>query len=617
MKINIDNAIKKLLPNPSLEMVYAEAVANSFDADADFVEIKISIDSFSDEKSLQIEIKDNGKGFIDENFHRFCHLFEIEDKNHKGLGRLIFLNYFEEIEIESFFENKQRIFSFSKHFDGNNFVLDEVNNLFNETTLKFRKYSMEKIYKYDYLRPLSIKKYLYFKFLPLFYSFKERNKNFSIKISLETKKPDASNSFYSDTQTLSVSDLPILKEISLEDKLDLFSDLKLRYSILEKNNAERNIITAICVDHRMIELNFLSQTNIPTNYEIIFLLISEHFTGKSDDMRENLDIEEFTKRKLLRIFQENVTAILDKEIPVIREKNQKVFAKVQEQYPHLIGFFNEKNVGLIEKTKILEEAQTKFFKKQREVLEATHLDDEKYESALNISSRVLTEYILYRNLIINKLKQISEKNSEAEIHNIIVPKRKICEKSNFVSDLYSNNAWLLDDKYMSYSTILSEQEMGKLLENIALASENVKKDLKRPDIAIVFSNDVRNNQKTEVVVVELKKIGIKLAEKEEVISQLKQRARKLLQYYPNKIQRIWFYGIVDIDDEFKTSLIEDRYADLFSNDSVFYKTVPIIVDLKTRTEIPVGIYIMSFEAFFKDAEDRNKTFLTILKESLK
>ena len=66
--------------------------------------------------------------------------------------------------------------------------------------------------------------------------------------------------------------------------------------------------------------------------------------------------------------------------------------------------------------------------------------------------------------------------------------------------------------------------------------------------------------KVDVVIIELKKRGIKLSKTEEVISQLKQRATKLMNYYPNRIQRIWFYGIVEFNDEFKLSLKNEHYT---------------------------------------------------------
>lgn len=227
------------------------------------------------------------------------------------------------------------------------------------------------------------------------------------------------------------------------------------------------------------------------------------------------------------------------------------------------------------------------------------------------------EYILYRNVIIKNLKQIDKTNPEADIHDIIVPRKKVCAKVGFINDLYTNNAWLLDDKYMSYSTILSDLEMSKLIPYLALDGENVD-DEKRPDIAIVFSNDIHApaevQPKTDVVIVELKKLGLPLAKKEEVVSQLKQRARKLAKYYPDKIQRIWFYGIVDIDAEFRIALKEENYTELFSAGSLFYKEHTVILDEDKNIRIPFGLYVLSFDAFLKDAESRNSTFLNVLKQ---
>ena len=165
---------------------------------------------------------------------------------------------------------------------------------------------------------------------------------------------------------------------------------------------------------------------------------------------------------------------------------------------------------------------------------------------------------------------------------------------------------------MSYSTILSDLEMSKLMPYLALEGENIN-DEKRPDIAIVFSNEIKQ-QKTDVVIVELKKLGLPLAKREEVVSQLKQRARKLVKYYPDKIQRIWFYGIVDIDTDFRISLKEDSYTELFSSGSMFYKEHTVLLDEEKDIRVPVGLYVLSFEAFLKDAEIRNSTFLNVLKQ---
>jgi hypothetical protein len=52
----------------------------------------------------------------------------------------------------------------------------------------------------------------------------------------------------------------------------------------------------------------------------------------------------------------------------------------------------------------------------------------------------LTEYILYREKIIQKLKEINRNNKEEDIHNLIVPMGKKYQKNESLSNIYQNNA---------------------------------------------------------------------------------------------------------------------------------------------------------------------------------
>lgn len=86
----------------------------------------------------------------------------------------------------------------------------------------------------------------------------------------------------------------------------------------------------------------------------------------------------------------------------------------------MTGYFEEQPIGIIDRNKAIEIAQRKFFQAQKEVLDSPNtVSQEQYEKALNISSRTLMEYILYRNVIIKNLKRIVNKNTEADIHDII------------------------------------------------------------------------------------------------------------------------------------------------------------------------------------------------------
>jgi DNA mismatch repair ATPase MutL len=60
MKVNTKQAIKIFFQNPSLDMVFKEAIANSLDAKATKIEVNVTIDSFEKQETLHVDIIDNG-----------------------------------------------------------------------------------------------------------------------------------------------------------------------------------------------------------------------------------------------------------------------------------------------------------------------------------------------------------------------------------------------------------------------------------------------------------------------------------------------------------------------------------------------------------------------------
>jgi hypothetical protein len=201
------------------------------------------------------------------------------------------------------------------------------------------------------------------------------------------------------------------------------------------------------------------------------------------------------------------------------------------------------------------------------------------------------------------------------MHNLIVPMGRTMHKADFMQDLYSNNAWLLDDKYMTYNTILSDKVMSELVKE--LTDTKTDKDNAEPDIALIFSNDPNTSPKVDVVIVELKKRGKGLEETVTAITQLHSRAVKLMNYYPDKIQRIWFYAVVEFNPEFKLYLQNNKFTPLFSTDELYYREDDIKTSLEATTTCKIGLYVLSLDAFINDADARNSTFLNILKENFK
>jgi hypothetical protein len=620
MQINISKAIKQFFPSPSLEQVYFEAVANSIDADASAIEIVVELDSFGASETLRVSITDNGTGFSEENFRKFSKLLETEEEHHKGLGRLVFLSYFKSVDVNSISGEIKRTFRFDEAFNGNS-ELEFVEKTKNETKLVFSGYRRSRINKYDYVKANSIRDDLVLHFFPVLHLFKIQKKPLRITVSVKTKEENIDYGFKNDTIVLDVADLPDLQKTAFNwEYLDLYEQFTLHYSISE-NNQSPSPITAVIAENRTIPIEILTKDKIPKNFEVIFLLQSNFFDGKVNPSRQKLEIEDHVLKTLKQLMIDQIGRVLDKHIPDIRVRNQKIKNSLDSRYPHLGGYFPEHSVGLIDRDTAIDNAQKRFFKDQKDILEAEELSDDQFQKSLNVSSRILTEYILYRSKIIKKLQEISERDSEEKIHNLIVPKRRVLSSNDFAKDIYSNNAWLLDDKFMSYSKILSDKELKKLLNEISLDNETTTADNSRPDISIIFSNDPEKHDEgiknVDVVVVEVKKMGLGLAKREEVISQLRQRARKLLEFYPDRIQRMWFYGIVDFSPELLASIKEDGYIPMFSKDKVHYKEQTII-GLKDGKEVKglAGIYLISFEALIGDAQMRNDTFLQILKDSI-
>jgi hypothetical protein len=615
MKINVKQAVKLFFANPSLEMVYFEAIANSIDAKADDIHVEITIQEFNKPETLVIKITDNGVGLTDERFEKFNKLLEVDENTHKGIGRLVFLSYFKKIDIVSKYEYRQRTFVFSNDFDEKSKVINIDSNE-HGTTLILEEYCLSKINSYDYVKPDSLKKRILEEFYPRLYLLKQEKKILRINISLKITESSAKQNFQSSSSLIDISEMPELEIVDIDAVfLDVFEKMKLHY-LIKRNEVENKVITAICVDERICKIDIIAPENIPSGYDLIFLLYSDLFQGKINASRQELTMNEITLKTVKSLFRKKVSELLRTKIPAIEKQNEKIRNSFADKFPHLLGYFEEDMIGFVSRNDAIRNAQEKFFRAQKEILDASDYSDERYEKTLEMSSRTLTEYILYRQIIIDKLKRTNKNNAESDIHNLIVPQRKELYNSNFMSAIYSNNAWLLDDKYMTYFTILSDLEMSKLVEIITDGEEKLNNN-SRPDIAIVFSGDPKEDStsKVDVVIIELKKKGVKLAKNEEVISQLRQRARVLMKYYNNKIQRIWFYGIVEFSDEFIISILEDKYHELYSNGSVYYKEIDVMLDLETKKTIPAGIYLLNMDSFIKDADTRNSIFYGVKSSS--
>lgn len=607
MQVKLSQAVKMFFGNSSLEMIFFEAIANALDAEANEITILITAKALNQPETLQIEISDNGLGFTEERFKKFSKLFDVEESSHKGLGRLVYLCYFDEVKVISNFDRiKLRKFDFNENFDEKSSSIIDVNEQVSGTTFIMSSYTLQRIAKNEYINAEYLKHRILQEFYSRLFHLKEigQRVRITIKTDIENHKKEL---------VLLNSDIPKFKTVELESSINLIDTFYLHYSIKEVEPSESSLIAAVSVDNRTVKVDIVADENIPLGYQMVFLLFSDYFNGKVDAARQNLTISKAELKDIQTIFRKKVAEIIEENIPKIKKRNQETKNSLVNKYPHLSGYFDENNIGYIGRNEILKKAQDEFFKAQKELLEANNLTNEQFEKALEVSSRALTEYILFRQLTIENLKKSTKDNSEAELHKLFATTRKEgkFEKTNFINDLYRNNSWLLDDKYMTYETVLSDREFGELI-NFITEDEDKRND-DRIDIALVFSNNPNNKKPFDIVIVELKKRGISLEENMKVITQLEKRARKLMQYYNNQIQRIWYYGIIEFNKEIELQL-KGEYKELYSSGKMYYRETKVAVEKDEEIILlPIGVFIWDLDAVIHDAHSRNEAFLNLIK----
>lgn len=607
MEVNVQKAVKMFFSNSSFEMIYNEALANALDAGANEIRINISLPDPTQLQNLQLTISDNGVGFDDYRFGKFSKLFDVDEQSHKGLGRLVYLCYFERVYVESTYNEgtKKRTFTFDDGFNGENTV-EDIEPYPCGSSLTMQGFAGERLHRNDNINPNHIKSLLMENFYMRLY--KKRLNDERIRVIIESHVGGSRIEAIVDTD-----DMPDFSILPLEHQLDLFNSIDLYYSVRETDEVGKKPITAIAVDDRCHQVAIIDDENLPAGYEMIFLLISESFQGAIDESRQNLTLSGTDLGNIKRLFREGIAHVINENFPRIAEANKEREESLKNTYPHLSGYFKTSDIGFSSHNDILKDAQEQFFRDQREILSATTLSDEQYEKSLTLAARSLAEYILFRQNVISKMKAFDKANLEADLHNLIAPKGSEFQEGELYKDLYRNNVWVLDDKFMSYCTVLSEAEMSKVI-NVITDGEVKDPDDDRPDITLFFSADpTKGDRMLDVVVVELKRLGITPEQNSIVEFQLDTRTQRLADYYGRRIQRMWFYGIVEFSEKYRMHLINNGYSPLFSNGSVFFKSKPVYMDIEKSSSVVQNSYIMDFKALAEDANSRNETFLKILK----
>ena len=575
MKVSLKQAVKLFYSQSSFDQIYEEVEANAIDGGGRKITISFEANRLNDVKAVKMSIDDDGVGFTDERFKKFSKLMDVEDEDikHRGLGRLVYLFYFDKVEVESYFEKtKHRVFSFDEKLNDEakeNAAIEIEDDHPDGSILRFKGYNLSKLYKKEFADP---------KFVVQLFLLKKNGEDFCITIQSKIGN-------YCSEEKITPESIPALINKTFVSSYSLEGEMTMYYSVEENGNT--SVITAMSIE------------------------------GHTDASMQKIEIQSSDLKIIQKEFRKQINEILKEKAPKVLESHQKEAERILTEFPHLDGYFEENVIGISSRNDVIESAQKKFMLDERKLLfKGGSLSDSDYEKSLELAGRTLTQYVTFRQYIIDKLKKVDARQKEEIIHNVIVPKRQVIKAPNSYLNVYRNNIWIFDDKFMTFDVVLSEKETTELLKQIE--PESSTRDIDRPDIAIIFSDDPKTASKVDVVIIELKKKGLKGGENIKVEYQLEQRARALYPIYNNKIQSLWLYGVTQLDDAYKSTLDTIGYRPLFSKGTVYVNPNPITITTEPeRVIVPAVRYVMDIDAVVNDADLRNKTFMDLIRERMR
>lgn len=610
MDINLKVATSRLFPKSRFEMIYFEAIANALDAQATKIDINIE---YSNSNFVKFTIIDNGCGLNTENYARFSELMEAKDNAHKGQGRLVYLIYFKDIEITSQFCESgnfyKRKFFFNYDFNKANGVNTELTgNHDTGTKLEFSG-KLKDLHAKAAISAHNIKEIVLSEFLPCLYQMKQEKQPFSINITTKIDKEDVS------TAIINVIDIPDFECIEIQTSElmrinttgKIFADPTsyLYYSILPSRDS--SIVTSFAIDNRATRLEIFDKSNYLDNTEAIFFLTSKDFEGRIDPTRQELSLEPKEKEQIENTLKKYIKEILKSQNKDSHEKNvekQKQF--VTGKFPHLLGYLDTEELGFQATEKVIQNAQGKFFRDQFNIIKKEKIDEDDYEKIINLSARNLTEYILFRQLQIDALLEISAKDGEKIIHNLISPMQQIIYSKNKSKHLFSDNAWILDDRFMSYLHSTSDVSLQKITQSFNDIFYQESESEERPDYLMFFSNKLEQpDDKVNMVCFEFKKLGNTKYDKSKAIIQLTDYAAELKETC-KQIEILFLFTLVEFDEKFEKTLERQGFRRRFSVQGKIWS--------RYSPDVDIELSFLDFKALIHDADSRNKTFMEILKK---
>ncbi len=631
LKINIGNYVKRLKDIDFMQPLY-EAVVNSMDANASFITIHFYKTTDAENSNKQdnaringFVIKDNGDGFNSENADSFFEMMQMnKDLGKLGSGRFIWLKVFDKVKIISHFTDKDVIIDFVRNYDDIKYEETKVTNselyteiIFSEVT---QEYSTKKpVYDVDYICHK-----LQAQLLPKLLLWKQHNKN--VKIEIDGKR------------IISNEDLPKLQMVAFEvcgsnNYKKSKANFNLYYQIVKNDTG--NVSTVYVAHGRQVK-PFTKEAQLPklpSGVTVTMFLTSTYFDDHIGDDRNNFDIDmnnatedaPITISDINNKLKAETDKIIFEILPEIKEINDKSKLDAINDVPYLAQYINSDTKSIKNTKDWIKEAKEQFEKDEKQIkrdfkkiLQNKNISQVEYDRILKEYSRIgeieLGRYIAYRQQMIKHLENLLEQSSTEEgmLHDIFITylnknDKNFKNKNQVYYDKYTDaNLWLLDDKFMPYKYVFSDEKISEIKKKIKEESTFYSLNNTEPDITIFYNRDSEN---FDVATVEIKALFMKSAEAKNKSISIDEINTNIA-VIRNEIKNINnFYGFII------TKLDKKTIERLEANDAMkLYSDGDIPYYYFYNKNNNAHTYIVDIESLIKDANTRNNVFLDILRQ---
>ena len=590
-----------------------------------------------DEDQCQIELKDNGEGFTEDNIKYFD---ELDAKNREkeqlnfhplGQGRLAIVYFSDFAEYETVYKDKQNVYKrriipypntesglFScSLFSEETLTANDTYTVLKIIINKQNSYGRAKTFFKRHPTSSDIKKW----FIETFFPFIVNNDDLTIFINFNNEKET-------------------INKDSIEKEIEpLPFDVTFQYNgkhafqlwIIKKDGEMRGESPIDCFARNLkadlVEGKISYLIDNPEGF--LFYLTSEYFDEYVNTKGDKIEISYDDVEKI----NQEVNRVLDDKFKSIIQRNQRKTKQnldsFKKKYPSLEPFINDENVingkGVLNGDEIVKKAVDE--KSRIEKKFWTHIDDyqgndgnesfddtEECQKLINSSLHI---YVKHRDVVLNKLhdllpyfKEGAEEKPELEstVHELFFRRGTTLKDSSNINHLH--NLWILDDKFTTFSNDFQAKstKSGQPLSDIYLWADHPEKT-------------------KQVLILELKsttKAHNAGDSKEGMIAQIRRYAKDFYMN-PTKVlnwdvdtEKVQYTGIIlarksDINKELTSNSVCRYYEIPFLSNSFFLDDEFSKGNDDPRNKKAIRIELYSFEDIYDLASGRNEVFSKLLK----